>query len=172
MRATPCSRTGPSPKQTSAARNRATVPALPTKISFGALGIRPPKPCTVIVRLHGSVGSAATVVSKPSNRSASTMICVSSLHNAPVSRTSPTANAARMSTRLVMLLEPGTVTFAITGPGIGTISMRSGRAISLSLSPSANHREAFGPWQKRPPTARHPWHATRLAISAVHFASH
>ena len=43
------------------------------------------------------------------------MICVSSLQSAPLSVTSPSASAARISARLVMLFEPGTVISARTG---------------------------------------------------------
>ncbi|MGO9477907.1 MAG: hypothetical protein ACLP7I_08185 [Limisphaerales bacterium] len=57
------------------------------------------------------------------------MICVSSLHSAPVKTVSPSASAARMSARLVMLFDPGTVISARTGLSSGTISMRSGKAI-------------------------------------------
>ena len=62
----------------------------------------------------------------------STMICVSSLHSAPLSVTSPSASAARISARFVMLFEPGTVISARTGLSSGIISMRSGEAFYLA----------------------------------------
>ena len=83
----------------------------------------------MIVRLHDSFASGATFTMKPSSCRHSTITCVSSLHNAPRSVTSPSAKAARINARFVMLLEPGTVISARTGPASGMISMRSGRGI-------------------------------------------
>ena len=82
---------------------------------------------TVMVRLQNSSGSGSTFTTNPSFCRHSTMICVSSLQSAPLSVTSPSASAARISARFVMLLEPGTVISARTGLSSGTISMRSGR---------------------------------------------
>ncbi|MFZ1072315.1 MAG: hypothetical protein WAO21_02660 [Verrucomicrobiia bacterium] len=58
---------------------------------------------------------------------------MSSLQSAPVSVTSPSASAARMSARFVMLFEPGTVISARTGLSSGTISIKSGRAIRARI---------------------------------------
>src|SRR5438552_2313626 len=66
---------------------------------------------------------------KPRSCRQSTITCVSSLHNAPEMTLSPSANAARTRTRLVMLLEPGTVISAFTGPVSGTISIQAGSGI-------------------------------------------
>src|SRR5436309_15087513 len=83
-----------------------------------------------MVRLHGSEGSGATLTMKPRSWRQSTITCVSSLHKAPEMTLSPSASAARTRTRLVMLLEPGTVISAFTGPATGTNSIQAGRGIS------------------------------------------
>ena len=53
----------------------------------------------------------------PMARSAAIMRSVSRLRSAPVMVDGPDANAARMSARFVMDLEPGMVTVAVTGRG-------------------------------------------------------
>src|SRR5688572_3156240 len=68
---------------------------------------------------------------KPRSCRHSTMTRVSSLQRAPRNVVSPGANAARISARLVMLFEPGTVISACTARSSGTISMRSGSAMLL-----------------------------------------
>ena len=54
------------------------------------------------------------------------MTWVSSLQSAPRNVTSPSASAARIRARLVMLLDPGTVIPAETFPIKGIISIKSG----------------------------------------------
>ena len=96
---------------------------------------------------------------KPSSWRQSTITCVSSLQSAPCSVVSPPASAARTSARFVMLLEPGTVMSARTGCVSGTISMRSGRGMGLSLHvesyklqvlerPLFHVGRNFSPWQR------------------------
>ena len=76
-----------------------------------------------------SCGSGSTLTMKPSSCRHSTITCVSSLQSAPSRVVSPSASAARINARLVMLFEPGTVISARTGLSSGTISMRSGKGI-------------------------------------------
>ena len=144
MRAVPCNRNTPPPKQRRAARNLAAVPAFPTNKSNGfpavpPLGICPAKPRTRMVRLQASFSSGSKSMIKPNCRNAAVMICVSSLHSAPRKVIGPFASAARIRARLVMLLEPGTVMTAETGASNGVISMTSGSAMS---SPAAHSSEA------------------------------
>src|SRR3954469_4334004 len=87
-----------------------------------------------MVRLENSFGSGRTSTMKPSSWRHSTMIWVSSLQRAPSSVTSPSASAARMSARFVMLLEPGTVISARTGLSSGTISISSGNDIPEKIN--------------------------------------
>ncbi len=86
-----------------AVRNRAVVPALPTKISALSTGQSVPHP--VISNVSPSSNSSTWM---PILRRALPMIRVSSLTKQPWSRVLVFPNAARMRARLVMLLEPGT----------------------------------------------------------------
>src|SRR3990172_3000390 len=138
-----------------AVRKRAAVPALATKTSSGrsrlpALGIRPPSPVTLIVRLASSAGSGSTPTSKPSLRSASTMPSVSSHQRAPRSVVLPSARAARMSALFVMLFDPGMVTRTGDGLAGGTTSTTSGSAargdegLALQLSLGQRPEQRLG----------------------------
>ena len=62
-----------------------------------------------MTRLASSAKSGATPTAKPIWRKHSVITWVSSLQRAPVSVTVPDDKAAKMSARLVMLLDPGTV---------------------------------------------------------------
>src|SRR5262245_2387021 len=84
--------------------------------------MRPPRPTTLIV-----AAASSPSIAKPSPPSAATMRSVSSLRSAFSITVGPSARAARISARLVMLFEPGTRTSARSGPPSGSISTMSAR---------------------------------------------
>ena len=87
--------------------NRITVPARPQSISAGPLN--PSCGPTVIMVPSTSIGT-------PSARSAATIRSLSRLRRAPVSEPPSGQSAASSNARLVIDLDPGTVTEASTGP--------------------------------------------------------
>ena len=98
------------PRAARGGTNRSTVPASPQSIRAPGAGCRAP----------WTVRSAPSpVMSKPRVRSAPIIRSVSRLRSAPSIREAPppwaAANAARISARLVIDFEPGTVTVACTG---------------------------------------------------------
>ena len=82
-----------------------------------------------MVRLHISSGSGSTLTSNPVPASLDHDLRVLAPQRA-FQCLSPSASAARISARFVMLFEPGTVISARTGLSSGTISMRSGSDIT------------------------------------------
>src|ERR1039458_3376057 len=74
------------------------------------------------------------VVLIPSLFSESTITCVSSAHSAPRSVHLPLVSAARISARLVILFEPGTVMVQFGGFASGLISSMSGRGFTSLAS--------------------------------------
>ena len=94
-------------------KKRAAVPALPTKRSGlleGGDGNKPPHPVTLKVS-----ASRSWATSKPKAFKHAAKMRVSSLSSAPVKVEVPRDNAASNSARLLMLLEPGTLTMPRAG---------------------------------------------------------
>ena len=86
-----------------------------------------------MVRLLGSAGSGATSQVEPElPERIPPSLGYPRSRARPSGRWCPSAKAARISARLVMLLEPGTVISAETGRTAGTISIRGGNAIRRS----------------------------------------
>ena len=86
-----------------AVKKRAAVPALPTCNFASLAGIFPPNPTTLMVC---NILLAST--ENPNSRNEVIKISVSRLKRAPRKSVSPSANAAKIRARLVILLEPGT----------------------------------------------------------------
>ena len=86
-----------------AVKKRAAVPALPTCNLASLAGILPPSPITLIV-----CNALFASTENPSCFKEVIKISVSRLKRAPRKRVSPSANAAKIRARLVILLEPGT----------------------------------------------------------------
>ena len=116
-----------------AVRNRAAVPALPTWSFARSRGMRPPRPT---IRTVPAGSSSPT--SKPSARRAAMRIRVSRLKRAPEKTVTPSARAARMSARLVMLFEPGTW----ATPRAGVVKGRMTRAGLMRAGPGPGGRRA------------------------------
>ncbi len=116
----PSSRKRPRPSVRKPSRKRIAVPAPPASKSPPRAGIAPPHPSTTIRAAVSSTASA-----KPSVPSAAAIRRVSSFRPTPEIVESPFAIAASNSTRLVMLLEPGTLMDAASGRRGGTISISS-----------------------------------------------
>ena len=116
MRATPDSSCSPPSSASAAVSGRIAVPALPRKSRVGDAGARPPSP------------SISTSSARPSARRTPQPICasacnitrVSSLSSRPRTRVAPSLKAASSSTRLEMLLEPGSRTRPCTARRAGT----------------------------------------------------
>ena len=96
--------------------NRVAVPESPVLISFGPGGMRAAQPSMCIVRFASSIA-----VSMPSARRASAQTRVSSERPTSSMWLVPSASAATMSARLVMLRDPGGRMEPHTGPGATAI---------------------------------------------------
>ena len=116
----PSSRNRPRPRVRKPSRKRIAVPAPPASSSRPRAGMAPARPSTTIRAADSSMAT-----SKPSVPSAAAIRRVSSLRPAPEIVERPSAIAASSSARLVMLLEPGTLTAASNGCRSGTISISS-----------------------------------------------
>ena len=114
MRSIPSIRNRPCAVAVKAVQKRITVPALPQNRSASSTGSRPRQPVTSATQPVSS-----TVTGIPRARRASNINRVSSAIKTPVSRLCPSANAAAISARLVMLFEPGGVTTASRGRPTG-----------------------------------------------------
>ena len=132
-----------------AVMKRAAVPARPTKISASVAGTMPPLPSTRILR---AASSSSTL--KPSRRSASAMISVSSLKRAPVRVTGPSHSAESSIARFVRLLEPGTDTPPWTGRTNGLIARRSGRGAVTAQGGTCPCRPCRAPGAPQPRRSR------------------
>ena len=106
----PSSRKRPRPSVRKPSRKRIAVPAPPASSSRPRAGMAPARPSTTI-----RAADSSTAISKPSIPSAAAIRRVSSLRPAPKIVERPSAIAASTSARLVMLLEPGTLTDAANG---------------------------------------------------------
>src|SRR3569832_925066 len=103
IRATPLSSNSPSMSASAAVRGRIAVPALPRKRRAWDAGARPPSPVTSTVEL-------VCRMPQPKARSASSITRVSSESSRSRTIVVPLDKAASSSTRLEMLLEPGSTT--------------------------------------------------------------
>ena len=87
------------------------VPELPQASSASLAGTLPPQPVTSARQLASS-----SVIAMPSSPSAAIINRVSSANKRPRRMLVPSASPARISARLVMLFDPGSVTVASSGP--------------------------------------------------------
>ncbi len=96
----------------------------------------PPQPSTAMA---SAMGSSSTLM--PRRRRLSAIHLESSLKRAPRRTVRPSARAATIKARLVMLLEPGTLTGAVEGRGLGLdlVGQRSRRG-PAAARPSAGRR--------------------------------
>ena len=109
--------TGCAERAATGARNRLVVPDIRASINVpGSTATAPPVP-----PIRTSASSGRQLTSAPSDLTPSIMASVSSARSAPVSVVSPVASAAHTSARLVMLLEPGSLTVASGGAPSGVM---------------------------------------------------
>ena len=103
-----------------AVKKRAAVPAFPTCSLASLAGIFPARPITLMVW-----SGLSTSMVKPSCLSEVIKISVSRLKRAPRKRVSPSARAAKIRARFVILFDPGTWATPRAGEVNGLITIES-----------------------------------------------